>query len=513
MNNGNLIVAHARERFKTAPYRHQEADVASLFDNEVFGLFNEMGTGKTKTVIDAACLLHEWEKINTVLIVCPAAVRSVWVNPEFGEIKKHSWKSSCVLEFHTPSRIIWTDSNAKLDWCVTNYEYIRKSDKRERLIKLLHGRKILMVLDESSFIKNRVAEQTKACMEIGKVVHRKVILNGTPISNNPFDLWSQMNFLSPRILPYKNFYHFRSEFAVMGGFHNHKVIQWQNLDRLQQHVAPYVVRREKKDCLDLPKKIYTQLEVPLSERTWKMYKKMKDEAVVWLEQNPSMAAQAGVKIMRLAQITSGFLGGFLPADDSSQVELEAVEISHEKLDLLRQWIKERLEEKPTRKIIVWCRFRKELERVAQDLNNFCLECGGRRFENHSSSHTFQPLDTYKLYGQGKNERTEAIKRFSTVDDKPAILAAQPQAGGFGLNLIAADTVVYMSNDFSPQNRLQSEDRVHRPGQTQHVLYLDILATGPTGQKTIDHHIRKVLKNKFDIATWTCAGWKKILEEE
>jgi len=307
------------------------------------------------------------------------------------------------------------------------------------------------------------------------------------------DLWSQANFLSPRILPYKNFFHFRAMFCIMGGWHQKQVIGWQNLNILQQQLAPYVIRREKKDCLDLPDKIYTQLEVPLSEATWKTYKQMRDEAVVWLDENPTMAAQAGVRVMRLSQITSGFLGGFRPEESDLEEEPRVVEVGREKLDLLREWVAARLEEQPSVKIIVWCRFRPELERVAEDLKDL--------------------LPTYRLYGQGKKERTEAIARFSDVTNpEPALLAGQVQAGGFGLNLVAADHVVYLSNDFSLLSRLQSEDRVHRPGQTHHVLYLDVLATGPKGQRTIDHHVVKALRGKSDLATWTVAAWKKALEE-
>lgn len=479
--------------WKSRPYKHQVQDVASLLEHDYFGLFNEMGTGKSKTVIDAACELYRTQLIDTVLVVSPAAVRSVWIDADFGEVKKHAWVPSCVLEFHNPVKLVWQDDEPKLYWVVTNYEYIRGAEHREELKRLLHGHRFLMVADESSFIKNRQAAQTKACIEMGQLATRKVILNGTPIGNNPLDLWSQSNFLSPRILPYKNFFHFRGMFCLMGGWHQKQVIAWQNLDRLQQHLAPYVIRREKKDCLDLPDKIYTQLEVPLSEATWKTYKQMRDEAVVWLNENPTMAAQAGVRVMRLSQITSGFLGGFRPAEDEVVEEPKVVEVGREKLDLLREWVAARLEERSDVKIICWCRFRPELERVAEDLKDL--------------------LPTYRLYGQGRKERTEAIARFSDVTNpKPALLAGQVQAGGFGLNLVAADHVVYLSNDFSLLSRLQSEDRVHRPGQTHHVLYLDVLATGPKGQKTIDHHVVKALRAKNDIATWTVAAWKQALEE-
>jgi SNF2 family DNA or RNA helicase len=375
---------------------------------------------------------------------------------------------------------------------VTNYEFLRSEEHREKLMELLHGFKVMMVCDESSFIKNRTAAQTKACIKIGKTVSWRVIMNGTPVSEAPLDIWAQMQFLSAKILPYKNFFHFRSEFAVMGGWQNHKVVQWKNLDKLQALVAPYVIRREKKDCLDLPEKIYTQREIKLDEATWKIYKQMRDEAVVWLEENPSMAAQAGVRIMRLSQITSGFLGGF-PVDDPGQ-EAKVEEIGREKLDWLRGFVTEQLEADPSLKIIVWCRFRPEIERVARDLADI--------------------IPTYRLYGQSKGERVESISRFSKVNNpEPALLAGQVRAGGFGLNLIAGAVSVYLSNDFSAMTRAQSEDRNHRPGQMRNVLYVDVMAVGPKGQRTVDHQVVKALREKNDLSNWTVSAWKRALTEE
>lgn len=482
--------------WKTKPFAHQIDDVASLLEKPEYGLFNEMGTGKSKTVVDAACELAEAGKIDTVFVVSPAAVRSVWVDEEFGEIKKHAWIPSRVFEHHAgKTKTIWQDKGARLNWVITNYEYIRPMKNREALIGLLSGLKLMMVLDESAFIKNRKAIQTKACVQLGKMASRKIILNGTPIPNNPLDLWSQLEFLNPRILPFHNFYQFRSAFAIMGGWKNKQVIRWRNLEGLQEIVKPYVVRREKKDCLDLPEKVYTTRDVPMTEESWAIYKKMRDEAVVWLENNPSMAAQAGVRVMRLSQITSGYLGG-LQTDDVLAPKLPAMQIGTEKLDDLREFVAEQLSRDPSFKLIVWFRFVAELERAAESLKDM--------------------LPTFKLYSdQTKAERDESKRRFSEMElsSGPAVLCGQPQAGGFGLNLVAAHTVFRASRDHNLMILLQSDDRVHRPGQRMSVLYVDQIATGPKGQRTIDHTTVAALRNKEDLATWTVAAWKKALLEE
>jgi SNF2 family DNA or RNA helicase len=505
MTGAEVVAAH-RERFKLPPYRHQVTDTAAVVDHEFYGLFLEMRLGKTKIIVDAACLLREQGLIDSVLVVSPSPVRGVWVDedPELGEIKKHVWLPSTVIEYHSKTKVVWEDGhpkNGQLPWVVTNFEYLRHEDHREKLKEILHGHRFMMVADESSFIKNRNAIQTKACIELGKLAARRYVLNGTPVTQSPLDLWSQMNFLSPRILPYKNFFQFKADYCNVGGWHNKQILSYKNLDKLQGLVAPYVIRREQKDCLDLPPTLETHVEVPLTEESWKVYKSMRDDAVVWLEENPTLAAQAGTRVMRLSQIASGFLGGFVEGgDDPGCEELEGQlpetkEIGREKLEWLKGYVAERLQEDPTRKIICWCRFRLEIERVARELQSL--------------------LPTYKLYGgQSKKDRDESKARFSKLGDPtPALLVAQPQSGGYGLNLIAADVNVYLSQDHSLMRRLQSQERSHGPGQLKNVLYVDVLAVGPKNQKTVDHSIVKALRSHQDLATWTCAAWKQALEVE
>lgn len=488
-----------QSRFKIPPYRHQAAGVRDLLNNEAFALWWEMGTGKSKAVVDAACILACEEEIKGVLVVCPSAVKSVWSSQIFGQIKEHCWLPGRVWEFHSSTKAagyLSAEGGTRLDWIVTNYEYIRNKEHRERLEGMLRQfSPFLMVCDESAFIKSRTAEQTKACIKLGEKASRRVVLNGTPIANNPLDLWSQARFLGAGLLPFKNFYHFRSEFAVLGGFQGRQVVQWKNLDRLQDLMRPFSSRVEKKDCMDLPPKVYTQVEVQLSEESWKIYKEMRDEACAWLGENPSLAAQAGVRVMRLAQITAGFLGGVVQVGDDLTAEQIAVisEIGREKLDAFIEWVKARLEEDPKRKMVAWCRFRPELERCAKELSFL--------------------LPTYKFYGQTKKQRRETEESFSKDTPGPALQCAQVQAGGLGQNWAFADVEAYLSNDYSFWYRKQSEDRLHRGGQTKSVLVADFLATGPKGQRTIDHVMVKAVHGKEDISQWTCAGWKRALEEE
>jgi SNF2 family DNA or RNA helicase len=494
------------------PYAHQEVGVQALVSHPFFALFDEMGAGKSKQVVDAALLLAVRNIINRVIIVCPAPVRSVWSDPELGELKKHLWYSvpSRVIEFHARRRQ-WDFGplgDARLKWIVTNYDFIRRTDHLAQLLSVA-DKNTLLVLDESSAVKNSKAQQSKACMKLRLKCGRIVLLNGTPIANNPLDMYSQGNIMDPRILDCKYIQQFYARYAVqtpvmIGG----RVLKtkwggpvktitgWTNIEDLQQRFAPYVLRRLKADCLDLPEKLPSVvITVPLTETTWSVYKQMRDEMVAWLSDTTVCAAsQAIVKAMRLAQITSGFLGGLEDEvlDDEKQriinVPAPLKTIGQEKLDAFLVWWKQQIEQDPNFKLLVWSRFRAEVDRLAASVTDATV---GRLWG-----------------GQKPQERLDVLRLLDprTAPAGPVLVVGVPKTGAFGLNLTAAHTVMYISNDYSLMVRAQSEDRVHRPGQRHVVSYYDVVATGPQGQKTVDHTVLKALVEKQNLATWTTSAW-------
>ena len=477
-------------------------------EHPAFFLADEMGAGKTLQVIVTAQLLHEADVIDRVVVVCPASVRFVWVDEELGELKKHLFLPAFVTEYHAKLRQ-W-GNKAGLRFVITNYDFIRDECKKsgivnERLIRLLAhcGPKTLLVLDESSAVKNHSAQQTKACMALRKKCGRVILLNGTPIANNPGDLFSQALMMDPKILDCKSWYVFRARYAKMGGWMQKQITGWVNLEDLQRRLAPYVLRRLKKDCLDLPEKLPSvPLAVPLTEQTWRIYKQMRDEMVAWLTSTTVVTvAQAIVKAIRLAQITSGFVGGVEDEVEDWESTVAPVisikEVGREKLDFFLAWLEERLAEDPNFKLLVWCRFRPELARVLAALQ----QRGGLSLGEIRG-------------GQKKDERDAALRLLDprTAPEGPVVVCGTPSSGSMGLNLTTAHTVIYLSNDFSLKTRLQSEDRVHRPGQVNTVSYYDVIATGPQGQKTVDHVVMKALRDKEQLASWTTAAWVRALQE-
>lgn len=545
---GENLVIPELEHARLPPYEHQLMGIERLVAKPFFFLADEMGVGKTKQVIDAAMVLWMRGLIDRAIVIAPAAVRGVWYEPEFGELSKHLWSSVSaeILEYHQRLRgWMWgPETDKRLQWIITNYEFIGRSSQRLATLMPYATARTLLVLDESSAVKGHKSKQTAACVQLRAKCGRVVLLNGTPIENSVGDLFSQANLMSQNILVCKSYTQFCLRYAIMKpvlsqsgrpltsprGFPIRTVGSWVNIPDLQKRLAPYVLRRLKTDCLkDLPAKLPSVvMTVPLTTETWTVYKKMRDEMMVWLsDSSMSTSPQVITKIMRLAQITNGFVGGVEDIDlvqqdamipgvthdidgESWEQAADAIvipqkdyrvqEVGREKLDHFLGWLTDRLEEEPNFKLLVWCTFRPELLRAIAELKTFrngTIHVGG-------------------IYGGQPEEEREAAKRLLSPDTAPSgpvVVVGNPAAGGRGLTLVATHTVLYMSNSYRYGTRLQSEDRVHRPGQTQPVSYFDLIATGPKGQKTIDHKVLATLMAKESLADMTTSAWRELLMDE
>lgn len=552
---------------------HVKVGVRALIERPYFALFDEMGAMKSAQTIIAAQFLYTMSIIDRVIVIAPACVRTgVWFDQELGELARHLWDDlpSMVTEFHGRKRqwLHGPESPERLKWIITNYEFIRAQNRDTeqwtRLPELLPycTPKTLLVLDESSAIANAQSDQAKACMWLRKACGRVVLLNGTPIGNSPGDMFSQGNMMSKTILDCPSYTQFCARYAIMKpvlgrggkavtskhGFVIKTVDKWSGVDEISRRFMPHVLRRLKKDVLPwLPaKNPPIVLMVALSPALWRMYKEMRDELLVWLSTcEVSQAPQAMTKIMRLAQITSGFLGGIEDMDlsdamtddlvqrgqeDEVQQHLNTLsmpddvarmlyrltedqlqvagqhrgpvspvqEVGSEKQDAFIDWLDEVLIEDPCIKVLVRSRFRPEILRLEKTLQ----------------ARGDVTVGTI-IGGQKRADRAAALRLLDprTMPKGPVVDIMSVSAGALGLNLTGSHTMFTLSNDFSLRNRLQSDDRVHRPGQTEAVSYFDLVATGPTGQKTIDHRVLAAIIAKHDLATLTTSGWRDTLREE
>lgn len=509
-------------------YEHQKVGVKFLVERPSALLSDCMGLGKTRTALMAAAKLFEQRKIDRVLVLCPAAVRYSW-QEELAKLGAQGFNAN-ILRYDAKRQQFLiervdgnlNDNRRHLPIALVSYALLPQKRHVEALAKWCLTGKAALICDESSFLKNRTAKQTKGAKVIAGMCSFCWLLTGTPIANSPLDLYGQGIVMSGEngkgpggpLRGFANWYHFQARYAVlkqmnMGQIRFKQVVGYQNLDELTKRFAPYVLRREKKDCLDLPPKSYVVREIALSEATWKIYVELKREALLCLpdsEERPE--PNAATRILRLAQLTSGHVGGVwygngdnpMNATDGYPIKQTSgdEDVSSEKLDWLCDAILNG-ELVSERALIAWCRWRRERERLYSMLDNH------------------KELYLYQIYGgQSQNERDFSLKGFTVQDSVKSnrnILLAQPHAGGFGLNLTAASTAVYLSNDFSYTTRVQSEDRCHRIGQTRNVLYVDVVATGPRGQRTVDAHVLDCLRAKKDIATQTCKAWRKVLGDD
>lgn len=563
-----LLQTREAEPFKSK--RHQVVGAHGLVHQRFCLLADDMGLGKTKQAINGAQILcFDLDMIDRVIVMAPAAVRSVWFG-QLGELRKHLWAGypSIVRELHARVRE-WSNVEGipkkRLEWAITNYEFVR-SKARLKQVKALATKRTLLILDESTAVKNHKAAQTKAAKEIRNSCGFVWLLNGTPIAESPLDMFSQGNIMHHSILDCPYVTYFKAHYTIQEPILSHggkaltdprghviqKIAGWKNLDELQRRFAPYIIRRRKADCLDLPPKLPSVvIEVPLSKETWNRYKEMRDEMVTWLNNSAFMAPQVIVQMIRLQQIVSGFIGGrpetfeapedetppgWMTLDTAQDVFVEdralpfaeiradgpkaqahlqgALPLSStiirpdgaqhleffgtERRDAFLDWLAVRLEEQPNFKFLVWCRFREEVAQLVDGIIDF------------------PRMSVAKLVGgQKRDERERAIAMLDprTMPKGPAGVVGTVQTGGVGLTLVGASTVVYYSNDRRRYLRVQSEDRVHRPGQTSPVSYFDFVAVGPKGQKTIDHIILKSIQEKDELANWTASRWISELTDD
>jgi SNF2 family DNA or RNA helicase len=465
-------------QFKTKPYAHQLKAFNLCKDKEAFALLMEMGTGKSKVALDKACYQFCEGNIDAVLIVAPNGVHSNWIQyelakhvPNYIQYKSLLWKRSKSFGEQFNKYLAQRD---KLVFFAINIDALATAEGKKYIRRFLDYRNVLMLLDESSRIKNPSAMRTKAAINFGKLAKQRLIMTGTPITQSPFDMYAQFKFLDQEILGNQTYTAFKHEYGIFETKLNYKVMrayeqlqQYKNLDKLQKLVQPYAYRITKDECLDLPDKVYMRYSVELTPIQRRHYTELKEHLFTEINGNEITAPIILTKLLRLQQITGGFV--------SQGIDEDIIPLTQDGLPKL-ELIKTLLEDIPG-KVIIWARFTAEIKLIAEQLRK-----------------DYGYLSTVEYWGEISNlDREEAVKRFNT-NSECRFFVGNPRVGGIGLTLTTANTVIYYSNDFSLETRLQSEDRAHRIGQKDHVVYIDIEATD-----TLDNHVIDALRMKKNLA--------------
>lgn len=481
---------------KTQPMEHQLEGLRRLEGRRYYGLFCEQGTGKTWIGLADAERAFAANKINGLLVVAPKGVHTNWTRRE---VPTHLSAPHMAAAYRAGSKTalracqaLNVEAGDKLRILAVNVDALNFKEGFGVAQEFLQQHRAMMIVDESHRIKTPTAGVTKRTLRLGRMAVARRIATGTPLTNAPPDLFSQFEFLRPGLLNTPSYRAFVARYAELlpddhgvmrhittrmkqrnrwaaqaaerGQLQGPQIIardaqgnpRWRNLDELRALLEPHTFRVLKKDCLDLPEKIYQTRYFELSPRQQQAYTRLQQDLLIEVG-GDLLAVHAFAARGKLQQLTSGFV--------LVDGEPHYVEEDNPRLALLKEVVTD--QQGP---FIVWAHFREEIAAIMRLLAEMKIPAA----EYHGD---VKPKD-----------RELAVDGF--MDGTFRAFVGQPGAGGVGLTLTAAESVIYYSNDFNYGIRAQSEDRAHRKGTTRHVVYIDLVASD-----TIDEAISSALQRK------------------
>tara|TARA_R110002126_G_scaffold1714_12_gene10267 strand:+ start:35 stop:1462 length:1428 start_codon:yes stop_codon:yes gene_type:complete len=459
--------------YKTKPYEHQRNALNESAEKNNWAYFMEMGTGKTKVTIDNIAYLYFQRKITSVLIIAPKSVYTNWQSeieihmPDVLKYKIYRWNLDKPKDYYN------LEESKDLKIFLINVEALSTKRGYQACVNyLIKFKQNFVVLDESTTIKNKGAKRTKNILSLSKVSHKKRILTGSPITKSPLDLFTQCQFLSPELLGFHSYLAFRNRYAEMtdipvgSGRFVSVPKYYKRLDELEQKMKLFATRIRKDQCLDLKPKVRSKRYIELDGEGKKIYERLRLHALAIVEDSTVSFSNKLTEIIKLHQVCNGFTKN----DDGKILQLHK-----SKLNALEETLEE-----TDGKVIIWANYLYNIHEIKDFLIN-----------------KYGPESTVSIYGEvSVEDRKIAVERIQQ-DPDCRFLVGNPTTGGFGLTLTACNTVIYYSNSYNLEVRMQSEDRAHRMGQKGTVVYIDIVA-----KNTLDEAIMKSLVNKGKIAAQT-----------
>lgn len=463
---------------KANPYQQQKIAfnfaLQKLEEQGCAALLMDMGLGKSLTSIAITGQLFNDKKIERVLVICPTSIIGVWME----EFKKFADFDYCI------EAIIGTTMSKRKDKlkllchkiglkvAIINYEATWRMEKELNIYK-----PDIIICDESQKIKNPSASQSKTIHRLGVKAKYKIILTGTPVQNSPMDVFSQWKFLDPNIFGL-SFYAFRNHYAVMGGYYNHQILRYKNMDELTSKAHSVAYRITKEEALDLPEQIFLNRYCELESTARKIYDTVVKESYAELMDGKITATNVLTKLMRLSQIAGGHV-----KDDEGRMQV----ISKSKLNELKDIMEDVIIDNK-KKLVIFARFIPEIESIKSLAREMDI----------SYSYITGEIKT--------EERSKMCSKFQN-DNNIKLFIAQIQTAGLGITLTAADTAVFYSLDFNYANYSQAIARTHRIGQKNTCTYINLIAT-----ETVDEKILKALESKQDIAKNIVDNWRDYFKK-
>jgi SNF2 family DNA or RNA helicase len=480
-------------KFKTKPFKHQQDCFDRSYDKKFYALLMEMGTGKSKVILDTAAWMFDAGHINAVIIFANKGSYMNWITneipvhmPDHIPRKVTYWKANLGKREEAVLNSFFKDSFEGLKIFVVNVEALAYQRSFAVALNFTANNRTLAVIDESTTIKNQDAKRTKSAYLIGLKAVARRIMTGSLVDNNPLDAYSQFEFLTHGCLGFTSYYSFRAQFAELDQMTTRNsprpfkvVVGYKNIDDLRRRIAQHSFIIKKQECLDLPPKIYQKYMVDLTPEQAQAYVELAKKCITEVQGEMVSVKIVLTKLLRLHQLVCGHL-----KDDNGVVH----EIKNNRIDALLEILEE-----TSGQVIIWANYREDIQAIEKSL--------GQKFGNEA-------IITY--YGDTSDEeRATAKMAFFRGNETKGLrfLVGNPQTGAYGLNLTGANTVIYYSNNFDAEKRNQSEDRAHRIGQTEKVTYIDLVC-----QNTIDEKILNALKEKKNLAdTITLSNWGEFFK--
>jgi SNF2 family DNA or RNA helicase len=484
-------------RFKRRPYAHQKDAIRKLVSTGFGGaLLMAPRTGKTKTVIDYACIMHEAGYINRVLISCPVAVMSVWEDEIAANVPdriKYSvtvWDKQARKEVDLPK---W--GKDRLDFVIINHDAFSTagavtkrvvSKRTGKTLRLVRSKKRggryemkrefslwqpqLLVVDESHRFKSPSSAKFRTLVSlvwekdgITPKIPFRVLMTGTPITKKKriFDIYAQWKLLNPkrfRGMTLKDFKHHYARWVNKGNYEMWVANRPKEVESLREliHKDSFAITRD--ECFDLPKSSQQIIHVSMSEDTALAYDQMAEEMVAKLKSGELVEASIKlVMTMRLAQISSG-VGKTSPTPEHPDGQL--IRIGTDKMDVLESLLSDLFE--ADEKVVVAARFSHDIKATQE----ICDRLSTKTMKVHH----FTLQGRRKGPRQDRKSRAQDLKRFKNIDG-PACYIVQPASGSMGIDLSSASTIIWFSLTPSWVDYTQMNDRIALNPHSVSEIYL------------------------------------------
>lgn len=469
--------------FYTQPFDHQAKTWEESRDLEAFAAFWEQGTGKTKLSIDTIVWLYIQGKIDAAIIVAPNGVHRNWVTDELPThmspeipLSAFAYKSDASASKWHEAAVRDLIKHSGLPLLAISYDAWMTKAGKKAVWDMMRKRRCMLILDESHRVKTPTAKRTMSILAGGKHAPYRRILSGTPVTQGPFDMYTQVKFLDPsfwaRELDIDSYTAFKAFFGVWDKGWNaaakkeyDELVGFQNLEHLASAIKLISSRVLKEDVLDLPPKLYSKRYYEMTPTQRRIYDDLDKDFMAFLDSGELVTTPlAMTKLMRMQQV----LCGYVPVDGDKEPTELIDRANNPRLKQLRD-----LMEDVNGKTIIWAMWTKDIDMILDALRDM-----GRN-----------PV----RYDGKLNDDARAASKYAFKHGGATDFVANSQMSE-GLTLNEAHTTIYYNNSYKLLDRKQTEDRNHRIGQTNHVTYFDLVCPGTRDEAAIE-----ALKNKNEVA--------------